>query len=541
MAVTQTTIFAGFDRVLNKLVIADTTDYAAAGIDFEAGDTVAGYFKFEYDIGSGWQVAYNNIGGATPDTTPPTVVNFNGIDLPLDTDGKPLKATYRITYYIVIDTATEDYDNTTYFQYVYNFVDPKICLDTEVDCGSSQITSNDVTNYDVPGTTTTSIARTHTWYPPPTSGLNPITGTTATLVYSPITNIGTWTAGLVSNIVYLQPDGLNVVLQLTGVKETVVACSTKLSKVLCCLTTIYNNYQTLLGENQSKANLFLNETLKPTWEAVVLFLAAQSVGNKNKMAFAYGEVLEASGCGDCSCKDDITIIQPESTGGTGFAYQVDSPLNTVAVTQSTNGNVITFHLEVSPSILTIINNIQNLVRVEGDGTYITVIPSGTGPVVYTVTYSGPAIHRQQLVQKQLILYRDSTSLDPNYMLLTVNEINNVGANVAALPHTVLLGLNNPNGASDLAIVRIQNFLNNLATKKFIVNAMLNRQHTIPVTSYMAAQTLKAEVFHVDGDSLLGLVQIRILDALSNPMTLSDLASMLGTDRLYLSVDIIIEP
>lgn len=540
MAVTQTTIFAGFDRVLNKLVIADTTDYAAAGIDFGAGNTVAGYFKFEYDIGNGWVVIYNNLGGVTPNTTPPSVVNFNDIDLPLDTDGKVLKATYRITYVINV-SAAEEYTVTTYFQYVYNFEDPKICLDKEVDCGSSQITSNDVTNYDVPGTTTTSIQRQHTWYPPPTSGLNPVTGTVATLVYSPITNIGTWTAELISNVVYLQPDGLNIVIQLTGVKETVVACSTKLSKVLCCLTTIYNQYQDLASSNDAKAALFMKQILKPTWEAVVLFLAAQSVGNKNKMAFAYAEVLEASQCGDCSCNDDINIIQPETTGGTGFSYQVDSPLNTVAVTQSTAGNVITFHLEVSPSILNIINNIQNLVRVEGDGTYITVTQSGTAPVIYTVSYTGPAIHTQQLVQKQIILYMDPLSFDPNYMKMEVNEINNVGANVAATPHTVLLGLNAPNGPTDIAIVRIQNFLNNVAAKKFIVNASLNRRYTIPVLAYLGAQTLKVECFHIDGDSLLGLVQLRVLDSMNNVVDLAKLASIIGTNRLYISLDIIIEP
>lgn len=542
MALTDSTLFVGFDRILGKINIQDTTDYAAQGIDFNV-DIVKCYVKIEYDLGSGWVVIYNNIGGATEDILPPNSLDFSSVDIPLGSDGKPLAAKYRITYLSVVTTPSTEYDNTDEFEYQYSFTDPEICISATVDCASSKITSVDETEYKTANDlTVVSITRDHTLYPPPTSGLSDLTANVITLTYSPIAQT-TWTAEVVSRVVYQQADGLNIVVELEGSKEIVVACDTKLSKVLCCLTQIDKTYQNYLTKNITKAENYAETVVKPTWHYITLFLAATQAGNSNKAAAAYQNILDYSGCGDCDCNDVVSIVTPTNTAGVGNTYNVTSPTGSITVNAVSNGNVITFEIEVSAAILNIINNIGSLFDVAGDGAYITVTPSGSSPKTFTVAYTGPIIHRNQLAQKQIrIDALNPGSLDPNYMVMTVEEIYNGGASVAPAPHTYTFGQSSPNGAGDLALIRVTNFLAPASgTKKFIVNAQLNRRWNVPVMAYAAAATIKCEVFHTDLNSAAGLVILRLIDGEENPLTLAKLNSMLLGGSLYIALDIIIEP
>lgn len=331
-------------------------------------------------------------------------------------------------------------------------------------------------------------------------------------------------------------------VRLTGTKEIAVTCDTNLSRAICCLNTINNNYQAYSRNNVTRAANYKRDVVDPTWNYLLLFLAATQAGNATKAGLYYSKILEYSGCQDCSCGDAITIVPASSTGGNqNLIYVVDSPTGSVSVVQEVVGSVVTFHLEVSPDILNIINNIQNLITVAGDGTYITVVASGSNPITFTVSYTGPPIHTNQLAQKQIeIAPYDPASLNPNYLIMTVAEIYNGGANVAAAPHTYQLGLNSPNGVNDIALIRVSGFLNNVAAKKFIATASLNRRHTIPTAAYLANPDLKVEVFHTDLDSLTGLVILRILDANDNPIILSQLNSLMAGNPIYIALDIIIE-
>lgn len=539
MAVTATSIFFGFDRILGKIIVQDTTDYAAQGIVF-GPDVVKGFIKLEYDAGNGYIVIYNNLAGVTEDLLPPGSIDFSSQDIPLDSDGKPIRAKYRVTYLVNI-TGSAEYTNQDEFEYEYTFTDPEICIDTAVDCASSSLTSVDITDYDTGGVTAQSITRAHTHYAPPTSGISDTTANLVTLVSTPIAQT-TWTVEVIATVVYQQDDGLNIVVEFEGIKEVQVVCDTKLSKVLCCLTQIDKTYQNYLTKNPTKAANYAETVVKPTWHYITLFLAATQAGNATKAASAYQNILDYSGCDGCGCNDEATLVVATSPNTPGGTYVVDSPGNTIDVTQEVAGSVTTFHLEVGASIMNIINNISSLVSVAGDGTYLTVVQTGTAPVLFTVSYTGPVIHTHQKVQKRFkIAPYDPLSFDPNYMVLTCDEIYNAGANVAATPHTYQLGLSSPNGLTDLAIIRVTNFLNGGTAKNFIATAQINRRWDAPTTAYYSYSELRAEVFHTDLSSSTGLCLIRILDSQNNPMPLSKLNSMMFGSPTYISLDITIEP
>lgn len=546
MSLTNTLIKSTFNRITGKVVIQDITDYAGQGVDVNTV-TVAGYLKLEYDSGAGWVAFYNNIGGGTPDITPPSnYINAVDIAIPLDSDGLPLAAKYRFTYVVSVTDGSGESITTDIFDYEYTIVDPEICISTTVNCAQSKNTSVDVTNYNLVNVTIESLTKVHTLYPPPTSGLSDLVSSVTTLNYTPIAN-GTWTAEIIATVIYQQADGLFVTVELNGIKEFTVTCDTKLSKVLCCLNSLDKTYNSLLTSNPSKAQVFFDNTYQPTFRYVVLFLAAQSAGNATKAGIYYNNISEYSGCGDCSCNDDITIVPAENTGGNNQIYNVDSPTGTVSVVTQINGSTTTFHLEVSTSILNIINNIGNLVTVVSGDDYITVTPSGSAPKVFTVTYTGPIPHSNQQVQKRYKITPGDGAPGSAFLDLEVTEIINEGNDVSKPNvHANILGTTSPNANTDIAILRLSNFLT--ANKQYIASANLMRMSDTNFGEPLDMQDIEVEILWFDPASVTGYVVIRLYsNSTGQAFSLQELFDLFADDlndpatgALYIALSISIE-
>lgn len=525
-----------FDLTTGYIDIQDTTDYAGQGI---TPTDVDGFLKVEYNTGSGNLAAYNNLAGPTPDIVPPVYTNATPISYPVDSDGNVLPASYTVTYKIIVDDGVTEQEFVNTFSYEYNFTAPEICITGEVNCLTSTIKSTDVTEYDSPtNATQQSLSRTHTLYPPPTSGLSPTSNSLTVLTVSPVYTT-TWTSEIVSDLVYLHDNGFYINLQLSGTKEIQVVCDTNLSKILCCINQIDKTYNNYLCKNPVKATNYAENVVIPTWRYLVLYLAAITAGNATKAASAYANILEYSQCEDCGCDDEVSLVTPVNGGGATQTYSVTSPDNSVEVVTVVVGSNTEFQLQVSATIQNIINNLGNAIDVVSGDSYITVTPSGSNPKTFTITYTGPTIHTQQLVQKQLAI---SLGGGIDYLDCIVTEINNVGPDVAPLPHTVFIG-GTPfgNSSTDTPIITVSGFLAAGSAKAYIANASVMRfTKTLIPTTIMTP--FKLETFWCEPNSTTGEIYFRFVDntGLMVP-SLADLIAMSSYETIYVSIDIIIEP
>lgn len=527
-----------FDRTTGFIVVEDITDYI--GLSIDPAD-VFGYLKITYNVGAGDVQIYNNLYGGTPDITSPTFINATDIAFPLDSSGNPLPASYTVLYQMWNDDPLLEYDFQKSFSYEYNFVDPEVCLSSSVNCATSVLTSTDVTNYDSPQyATRQSLSRTHTLYPPPTSGGFETSNSLASLSVSPIYT-GTYTAEIISEVTYLQGDGLYITLELSGTKEIVVTCDTNLSKILCCIATIDETYNSYLCKDPVKAQNYADRVVIPVWRYLVLFLAATTAGNQNKAAAAYANILEYSGCEDCGCGDEITLVTP-SVGGATQTYSVTSPDNSVSVVTVVTGSNTEFQLQVSATIQNIINNLGNAISVVSGDSYITVVASGSNPRVFTVTWSGPVPHEEQLVQKQFIINPPEDDID--YMTMNTVEINNVGPDVATPPHNQYLGAASPNISTSPALIRVYDFLLPATNKKYIVQANIMRYNSGYPTYGNSMTEIKAEAFWADvSSSQVGDLYIRFIETSTGAPVpdLEALSNYMSGHIMYVALEVIIEP
>lgn len=532
-----------FDRTTGKINFTDTTNYTAGGYPLGFVNQMKGYIKVTYNTGSGPVVVYNNTPvppnppWPTPDSSNTgAVVNFvpSTINIPLTSAGVPLPAQYQVTYTVVIFALLPQPTTYTFTQtntYQYTLVDPSVCIETVVNCNESAVQSQDTTVYTIPDGVITSLVRAHTLYPPVTSGatvLGPLNQTT--LVYSPIYTT-TWTAEIISTVTYTMNDGLIVVVALSGVKEFQVVCDTNLSKILCCLVNLQNEYEALLCKNPVKAQMFKDNKLDPSLQHLALFLAAQSAGNQSKMDTEYAELVKASGCGgDCGCGDSVPALVP--TIGVGFSYSLQSSTNSIVVTTTVVGSTISWDININPAILAAI-------------TGSTTVVSTTTPNSLSITQVGvpPALDYQvdfipNEIEKLLVI--DPTlNATPDYLEFTQTDIVNSGVNINPVgSQSVILGTDNagnvinPNAANSLAVFTLSGMLvNNSVTFTATCNVMSSLSGFVGTS----VVNLAAEVFHID--TVTATIYLRLYNPQNGQVyTLQDIKT--GTwDKVYIKFNL----
>lgn len=525
-----------FNRVTGKITFVDTTNYTAQGFNLGVGASMKGYLRVTYNTGAGDVVVYTNLPSPPNPPWPATdssnvganVVFTADINIPLTTAGVPIPAQYNVTYYVAAFAGLATFTGTATNTYDYNFTDPSVCIETVVNCMESAVQSTDDTVYDVPNGVVTNIVRQHTLYPPPTSGipnLGPLNQ--ITLLYTPIYTT-TWTAEVISTVTYLMNDGLIIIVDLAGVKEFQAICDTNLSKIICCLVNLQNEYEALLCKNPVKAELFRSTKLDPSLQHLVLFLAAQSAGNQSKMDFEYSELIDASGCGtDCGCGDSTPVlVQPT---GVGFTYSLQSSGGTIIVTTNVVGNTITWDIDIDPAILAAI------------GAGSTTQVSTTTPQWLSITQVGAAPNLNYQVDfdpneiDKLIVIDPNLNASLDYLEFTNTDIVNLGSKINPVgSQNIYLGtdsggsISNPNVASDFAVFVFSGLLVT-GTDPFTVTCNVMRSNSpIVVTSI---KNLEAEVFYVDDTT--GDVYVRLYNPQNGQAyTLQDIKT--GTwDKIFI--------
>ena len=534
-----------FDRTTNTMTFVDTTNYASQGVLFGVNASLKGYLKITYNTGAGSTLVYNAWPIPPNPPWPATdssdvggnAVFTAAVNIPLTSAGLPLPAEYTIEYktYVFIGLATIVSTKTN--TYTYSLQDPVVCIDTAVNCLNSALESNDATNYSVPNATVVSITRDHTLYPPPASGLaqmGPLNS--STLIYSGIYTT-TWTAEVISTVTYLQPDGLIIIAVVSGVKEFQVNCDTNLSKIICCLVNLQNEYEALECKNPVKAQIFKSTKLDPSLQHLALFLAAQSAGNQSKMAAEYQELLDASGCGgDCGCGD--TTPQIVAPSNVTMSYAVNSPLGTIDVTTVIAGNVTTFNIDVDPAILSGVLNATTTVVSTTTPSYLTITQVGAAPNLdFQIDFNQSAIGN---LCEKLIIIDPALNLTLDYLEFTNTSLANYGTKIAAVgSQSVVLGLDIasnpivPNTAASYAAF-IFNGILVTGTDPCTVTAEV--MSTWPAPLVNSISNIAAEVYHIN--TTTGDVYVRLINPQNGSVyQLQDLNS--GTwDKIYIKFNLI---
>lgn len=552
MPTPTTTFTTTIDRTIGTMIVTDTTNYAAAQVDIANDPLCAkGTVRITLNTGSGQQVIYDNLNNLlNPDIiisgTPGvmTWANPANIPYPIDTNNKPIAGEYTVTYRNVgYDIFFNLFDITTVQVYNYSLQDPEICLETVVNCSTTSLSSTDDTVYEISNGTVTSLVRQHTLYPPPASN-QPVMGPAnlQTLIYTPIYTT-TWTAECITTVTYTLNDGLIVIVELSGVKEFSVSCDNNLNKILCCLINLQKEYEALDCKNPVKAQILKTSRLEPTLQHLVLYLAAQNTGDANKMASEYANIIEASGCSeDCGCNGTTPSIVANPNTSPSVTYVVDTLLNTVQITTVNTPTVVTYYVDVAPSIINQITNLGVTTVSTATPAYITVSQVGIAPNYnYQVNFNSSAITGvvQNVVARLALTYDNSGPGNPYYGIASTEiYVNGPDVDIFA-NHQVSLGQTVPNQGTDLAIITYNNFLTTY--KEFVATANLMRVHNTANGIPSDIKDMECEVFWFNTSLSTGSLTLRLYNtATGAPYTLADLFSLNGTNVIYINLNITIQ-
>jgi hypothetical protein len=528
MAQPTLTFNTTFNRNTGKIIITDTTNYGSYGINLATlGNFVDGYVRITYTTGAGTVVLYDNINGGSPDIQLVAgVLVWNGdINIPLTTTGLPLPAEYTVLYeaFCGFDNNLNSFTVNSTNTYQYNITDPLVCIETSVDCATSTATSVDTTVYEIQNATVVSLVRAHTQYPPPASGYA-VNGpfNLITVIYTPIVTT-TWTAEVITTVTYLLTSGLYVIIDLTGVKEFQVICDTNLSKILCCLTDLQKQYESLECSNPVKASNFRTNRLDPTLQHLVLFLAAQTAGNQTKMAQQYAAIIEVSGCSEsCNCNGTTPTAVSPSQGGPAATFLVNSPLGTIQVQTVVAGNLTTFNIELSPALQAAIAAITNTVVTTGTPTFLDLTSSTVGSTTtYNIDYLPPANPIGFSVCNKRIFIDLSTigTFPAAYLPIAWTQIGATGTGISSVgSHTISLGTSSPNASTDYAVITIGGVLTT-PTNPYTVSAQVMSRYT--TVSNTVAYDIACEVLF--SNFTTGAITIRLVNPVTGqPLKLADL-------------------
>jgi hypothetical protein len=492
-----------FNLITGELVIKDQTDWAAAGL-LVGTDTITINLKVEL-INDSVTTLYDNLAGASPDIVPATsLFNITAIQIPLDSDGKVIWGTYRITataHVVKTTDPTDDYYVNGIFDYAYAFTLPTMCLTHQVNCLSATVTGRDETEY---LTDESNIVRENNLYPPP--ALAPVQGgTQQVFIYNGGTYqmwTGTWTHEVSSGVTYTLPSGATLVVLLEATVEFQVDCDTTMCKIRCCIEKVGKRFNNAKITNPKAANDILNLQIIPIGWALQQWTMARECGNVDDMALYLAEIKEISGCkGNCKgCKgDEPQLIIPLTSGGANSVI-VDSPNGTVTVTPQTVGTTQYFHLEVAQWIINIINNLNPVAVATDTPAWLTVTPSIIlGVKTYTITFNAAALEKENHIEiRGKINKNPDTTAGQPYFIFTPEYIYTNGAEVnPSSSYSFVLGTTTPNISTDEMVLSMSNFKNSTDNLSYTVHCQLMRKHPNRATSLLLLKDMELEACWFD--------------------------------------------
>ena len=534
MALTSVSTRTTLNNANQQIVVEDITDYAAQGVPLDGTWPIGGRLRITLTSASGTSTVYDNLAGVNADIDPnvgPT--NNIPISLPLDSNGNIRQGTYVVVYVMTgQDSVGNDINLSVSNTYDYDMTLPEVCLSVSINCVSSIVTSYDETDY---GAYSTTIARVHTLYPPPTSPMAIVTGTTAVLNAGPNIYDSTWTQGVVTTVTYTFPDGLLAVLLLEGSREFGVTCDVGLGRIFCCLEKLQKRYDSALTQNPIRAAVMFEDTIEPTNQAMLMYKSALDAGASTSAAYWYAQIIARSGCGeDCGCSSDGPQQVYPALGSVG-QFVVDSPDNSIAVIPTVVGNITTFHIQVSAAIQALISNLFSTTVSTNTPSYLDVIQTGTGSNRnYEINFLPTSITGAANACVKRFVIDPTLNNTANYLEFTQNDLVNQGAKINNVGiQSVKLGGSFPNVSTDVAVFYIINILINVLDPYIVQTCVMRSESSGTVTN---TKNIEAEVMYIGVGS--SIIMIRLYNPQTGqPYTLGDLAS--GTfDSIYISFNLI---
>jgi len=452
MALTSVSTRTTLNNANQQIVVEDITDYAAQGVPLDGTWPIGGRLRITLTSASGTSTVYDNLAGVNADIDPnvgPT--NNIPISLPLDSNGNIRQGTYVVVYVMTgQDSVGNEINLSVSNTYDYDMTLPEVCLSVSINCVSSIVTSYDETDY---GAYSTTIARVHTLYPPPTSPMAIVTGTTAVLNAGPNIYDSTWTQGVVTTVTYTFPDGLLAVLLLEGSREFGVTCDVGLGRIFCCLEKLQKRYDSALTQNPIRAAVMFEDTIEPTNQAMLMYKSALDAGASTSAAYWYAQIIARSGCGeDCGCSSDGPQQIYPAFASVG-QFVVDSPDNSIAVIPTVVGNITTFHIQVSAAIQALISNLFSTTVSTATPSYLDIIQTGTGSNRnYEVNFIPTAVSGANNICVKRFIIDPALDNTADFLEFTQDDIVNQGAKITNVgSQTVRLGFSNPNVSTDVAV------------------------------------------------------------------------------------------
>lgn len=303
------------------------------------------------------------------------------ISIPVLSDGTMEEGTYSFEY-SVLDISTSIYYTKTK-SFDLEFTNPTVSISTTNDCIAltPSFTSVDETSYTV-NTIEPTIEREHKLFQPVYEGvqLPTILSPDATLLLNTYYT-GANTTSIRTFLTYAYSDDMYIYSVATGSLLTVVKCDVNLCDIFCCHKTLYNNWISVLGLNNSQANVYFSQ-LQKIAILTDLFKEALSCGENDLATEYYNEILTTAGCtSGCGCSDDN---EPQLViGGGGLAQTINVLSGSgITVNSTTSGGITNYTVNLSNSVLNTINNSYNT-TVSGS-TNITIVQSGTNPLNFDV-------------------------------------------------------------------------------------------------------------------------------------------------------------
>ena len=214
-------------------------------------------------------VIYANAGWSStaPSFTSPDIVGSvptwakTGITLALNEDDNVVKGNYVFEYWLTNGVSNYYFSKTYDFQYVT----PDVDIELTVSCRTSELSSEDVTEYDIDGISPT-ITRTHTITQPIGGGMSPVPGSTSDALRTigggstDSTRLwtGTWQTSISSILSYnMETWGTStwvvITETVTGYDSIEVACDDCGCVVNSCIQNLIEQWKTALLTNGRRA------------------------------------------------------------------------------------------------------------------------------------------------------------------------------------------------------------------------------------------------------------------------------------------------
>lgn len=286
-------------------------------------------------------------------------VSFNGthtVVVPVEAVAVPGGSLGNIVY--VLESAEDDYD--------FYFCKPTIAIEHVVNCESSSLQSEDVSEYSITYTgqytslAPDSISRTHKLRYP--QGIVPapadIVGSVAILVASPIYT-KTWTTLLTTELVYTLPSTLVVNYTADGAKEVDVECSEELCSISTCIQNVNDSYVESLRTNPKDSQRWA-ERLNKVVGGYMLYSLGVRCGDNDLRHEGIDQIREVAKACSCSCLDaandsgvpqQVLPISGFGGSGTSTVTVVDTSGNGISISSGSVGSTITYTLTLNYSTI----------------------------------------------------------------------------------------------------------------------------------------------------------------------------------------------